>query len=148
MIGDHHGQTAGRATLLVRAMDGILGTHRTRMAADRSRAEVALLARAMTYKFGVLGLQIGGAKAGLRAPGSGIDRAEYFRRYLEEIRALVRTRTFTTGADLGTDEVDFRPLREAGYRNHGGGECGPVTVRSRAREHPRASPSMQRSLSR
>jgi hypothetical protein len=27
MIGDHHGQSAGRATLLVRAADGILGTH-------------------------------------------------------------------------------------------------------------------------
>jgi hypothetical protein len=27
MIGDHHGRTAGRATLLVRAVDGILGTH-------------------------------------------------------------------------------------------------------------------------
>jgi hypothetical protein len=27
MIGDHHGRTAGRATLLVRAADGILGTH-------------------------------------------------------------------------------------------------------------------------
>jgi hypothetical protein len=27
MIGDHHGRTAARATLLVRAMDGILGTH-------------------------------------------------------------------------------------------------------------------------
>jgi DNA-binding XRE family transcriptional regulator len=29
MIGDHHGRTAGRATLLVRATDEILGTHRT-----------------------------------------------------------------------------------------------------------------------
>ena len=28
MTGDHHGQTAGTATLLVRAVDGILGTHR------------------------------------------------------------------------------------------------------------------------
>jgi hypothetical protein len=27
MIGDHHGRTAGRATLLVTAVDGILGTH-------------------------------------------------------------------------------------------------------------------------
>jgi hypothetical protein len=27
MIGDHHGLAAGRATLLVRAVDGILGTH-------------------------------------------------------------------------------------------------------------------------
>ena len=28
MIGDHHGRSAGRATLLVRAVDAILGTHR------------------------------------------------------------------------------------------------------------------------
>ena len=27
MTGDHHGGTAGRATLLARAMDEILGTH-------------------------------------------------------------------------------------------------------------------------
>ena len=27
MIGDHHCRAAGRATLLVRAMDGIFGTH-------------------------------------------------------------------------------------------------------------------------
>jgi hypothetical protein len=27
MIDDHHGRTTGRATLQVRAMDGILGTH-------------------------------------------------------------------------------------------------------------------------
>jgi hypothetical protein len=29
MIGDHHGRAAGRATLLVRAVDEILGTHTT-----------------------------------------------------------------------------------------------------------------------
>ena len=28
MTDDHHGRTAGRATLLVRAADEILGTHR------------------------------------------------------------------------------------------------------------------------
>jgi hypothetical protein len=27
MTGDHHGQGVGRATLLVRAVDAILGTH-------------------------------------------------------------------------------------------------------------------------
>jgi hypothetical protein len=27
MIGDHHGRSAGPATLLVRAVDAILGTH-------------------------------------------------------------------------------------------------------------------------
>ena len=29
MIGDHHGRSAGRATLLIRAVDAILGTYRT-----------------------------------------------------------------------------------------------------------------------
>jgi hypothetical protein len=28
MTGDHHARTAGRATMLVRAVDEILGTHR------------------------------------------------------------------------------------------------------------------------
>jgi hypothetical protein len=37
MIGDHHGRTAGRANSLVRAVDGILGTHRTRNALWRQR---------------------------------------------------------------------------------------------------------------
>jgi hypothetical protein len=31
MTGDHHGQTAGMATLLVRAVDEILGTHNARV---------------------------------------------------------------------------------------------------------------------
>jgi glutamate dehydrogenase/leucine dehydrogenase len=45
----------------------------TRLAADVGRAEVALLARAMTYKFAVLGQRVGGAKAGVRADPA--DRA-------------------------------------------------------------------------
>jgi len=32
MIGDHQGRTAGIATLLVRAVDHILGTHRISVA--------------------------------------------------------------------------------------------------------------------
>jgi glutamate dehydrogenase (NAD(P)+) len=87
----------------------------TRMAADVDRDEIALLARAMTYKFGVLGLQIAGAKAGLRLPAYATSRAEYLRRYLEEITPLVRRRAFTTGADLGTTEADFQPLRDATF---------------------------------
>jgi hypothetical protein len=31
MTGDHHGRTAGRATLLARALDEILGTHNRRL---------------------------------------------------------------------------------------------------------------------
>jgi len=35
MIGDHYGPTAGRATVLVRAVDAILGTHMRREVLDR-----------------------------------------------------------------------------------------------------------------
>jgi len=35
MIGDHHGRTAGGTTLLVRAVDAILGTHKLKEQGDR-----------------------------------------------------------------------------------------------------------------
>jgi hypothetical protein len=41
MTGDHHGRDAGQATLLVRAVDGILGTHNT-SASDASTYEYRL----------------------------------------------------------------------------------------------------------
>ena len=81
----------------------------TRLAPDVTEAEVALLARAMTYKFAVLGRRMGGAKAGVRATTR--ERADAMRRYCEEIRPLVERRVFLTGADLGTSEADFAPLR-------------------------------------
>jgi len=81
----------------------------TRLAPDLSEAEVALLARAMTYKYGVLGMRLGGAKAGVRATAD--TRDEAMRRYCDEIRPLVESRTFLTGSDLGTSEADFAPLR-------------------------------------
>jgi hypothetical protein len=43
MIGDHHGPTAGRATVLVRAVDVILGTHKVRRLAGRSRPTGAVV---------------------------------------------------------------------------------------------------------
>jgi len=41
MISDHHGRKAGRATLLVRDVDGILGTHRPRAGQPKRRAFTA-----------------------------------------------------------------------------------------------------------
>jgi glutamate dehydrogenase (NAD(P)+) len=83
----------------------------TRLAPDIDEAEVALLARAMTYKFGVLEVPYGGAKAGLRSGAA--DRADVLARYCEEIRTLVESRRFLTGPDLGTSETDFLSLRTA-----------------------------------
>ena len=85
----------------------------TRLAPDVSVAEVALLARAMTFKFAALGEQVGGAKAGLA--GDPADRAAktgLMARYCAEIRPLVDTGRFLTGPDMGTSEEDFAPLRE------------------------------------
>jgi glutamate dehydrogenase (NAD(P)+) len=85
----------------------------TRLAPDVSVAEVALLARAMTYKFAVLGDRVGGAKAGVR--GDPADRAgkdTLMARFCAEVRPLVDAGRFLTGPDMGTAEEDFAPLRE------------------------------------
>jgi glutamate dehydrogenase/leucine dehydrogenase len=85
----------------------------TRLAPDVTRGEVALLARAMTYKFAALGERIGGAKAGLVADSAnGAERAELMARYCAEIRPIADAGQFLTGPDMGTSEEDFAPLRE------------------------------------
>ena len=85
----------------------------TRLAPDVSVAEVALLARAMTYKFAALGDRVGGAKAGVR--GDPADRAgkdALMARFCAEVGPLVDAGRFLTGPDMGTAEEDFAPLRE------------------------------------
>ena len=84
----------------------------TRMAPDVTVAEVALLARAMTYKFAVLGARVGGAKAGLVGdPADHATRAGLMARYCAEIRPLADAGRFLTGPDMGTSEEDFALLR-------------------------------------
>jgi glutamate dehydrogenase/leucine dehydrogenase len=80
----------------------------TRLASDVSEKETQLLARAMTYKFGVLGIQMGGAKGTIRATPE--ERDDAVRRYVEEILPLVNARTFLTATDLGTYPEDFTAL--------------------------------------
>ena len=89
----------------------------TRMAPDVTEGEVALLARAMTYKFAVLGIEMGGAKAAICADPADPDRAEMLKRYCDEIHPLVATRRFLTGPDMGTHEEDFAFLRDVQPRN-------------------------------
>jgi glutamate dehydrogenase (NAD(P)+) len=84
----------------------------TRLAPDVTAAEVAMLARAMTYKFAALGADVGGAKAGVVGdPADRAGRAARMARYCEEIRPLVESGRFLTGPDMGTFEEDFAPLR-------------------------------------
>jgi len=85
----------------------------TRMAPDVSVAEVALLARAMTYKFAALGQQVGGAKAGVRGnPADHAGKAALMARFCAEIAPLADAGRLLTGPDMGTTEEDFAPLRE------------------------------------
>jgi glutamate dehydrogenase (NAD(P)+) len=85
----------------------------TRLAPDVSVAEVALLARAMTYKFAVLGQQVGGAKAGVRGnPADRAGKAALMARFCAEIAPLTDAGRLLTGPDMGTAEEDFAPLRE------------------------------------
>jgi glutamate dehydrogenase (NAD(P)+) len=85
----------------------------TRLAPDVSAAEVALLARAMTYKYAALGTQVGGAKAGVRGdPADAAGRARLMARFCAEVRPMTDAGRFLTGPDMGTAEEDFAPLRE------------------------------------
>jgi len=81
----------------------------TRMAEDVSVDELALLARAMTYKMATFEARIGGAKAGIR-PRLLDTRTETLERYVAEVRPLVESRRFLTGSDLGTRAADFAAL--------------------------------------
>jgi glutamate dehydrogenase/leucine dehydrogenase len=83
----------------------------TRMVEDVTVDELALLARAMTYKLAVFEGRIGGAKAGIR-PRLLDSRAQTLERYCDEVRPLVRAGTFLTGADLGTTTADFASLED------------------------------------
>ena len=80
----------------------------TRLAPDVTERETQLLARAMTYKFAVLEVNFGGAKAAVRA--SDADHDEAMRRYCDEVRPLVEARTFLTATDLGTRPEDISSL--------------------------------------
>jgi glutamate dehydrogenase (NAD(P)+) len=85
----------------------------TRLAPDVSAAEVALLARAMTYKFAALGAQTGGAKAGVRGdPADRAGKAVLMARFCAEIAPLTEAGRLLTGPDMGTTEEDFAPLRK------------------------------------
>ena len=75
----------------------------TRMIPDVTTDEVARLARAMTWKFAVAGLEYAGAKAGIRFAGG--DRAALLDAYFERLGELGDS--FLTGPDMGTHPDDF-----------------------------------------
>jgi len=115
-----------------------------RMLPDVTEAELRLLARAMTLKFGLLGLPQGGAKAGVRfdpeAPEP--DRLACLRRFALAIRPLLRSRCYLPSEDMGTDNRTIRrvlleigvPVRHRELRGHRSGYWTACGVFAAARE--------------
>jgi glutamate dehydrogenase (NAD(P)+) len=83
-----------------------------RMLPDVSLAEMARLARAMTYKYLMLDVRCGGAKAGVWYDPAKHDRRVVFDAFLTALRPFFEHRIYLPGADMGTSEEDFQPLRE------------------------------------
>jgi len=84
-----------------------------RMLADLSPGEIARMARAMTHKNMLLGLRCGGAKAGIWFDPAKQDRDAVLRAFLSAVRPLFEQLLYLPGADMGTYDSDFLPLRNA-----------------------------------
>jgi glutamate dehydrogenase/leucine dehydrogenase len=79
-----------------------------RMLPDITTEEILQLARAMTYKFGTLGVPIGGAKSGIWAdPGvRGEERKNLMRSFGRAVKPLIPA-GLAFGADIGTEAEDL-----------------------------------------
>lgn len=84
-----------------------------RMLPDVSLGEVALLARAMTYKFAWLDLNASGAKAGIWFDAASQDRQAVLRAFGEAAASLLQSRAYLCGVDMGTSFEDIEVIRAA-----------------------------------
>ncbi len=110
---DIHIVTRGSEITGYLVIDSTVGGHSCgglRMLPDIDREEMSGLARAMTLKYGFLGLPQGGAKAGVCGdPASPRSvRWRQLKDFAGAIAPLLRNRTYVPGNDMGTDNGDIR----------------------------------------
>ena len=84
-----------------------------RMLPDVSLGEIALLARAMSYKFAWLDLKVAGAKAGIWFDPQRQDREAVLEAFGEAAAPLLQTRAYMCGVDMGTSYEDMEVIRGA-----------------------------------
>ena len=89
-----------------------------RMLPDLSVEEMIRLARAMTHKYLMLEFPAGGAKAGIWYDPATQDRQAVLDAFLQVLQPLYEKRTYYPGADMGTSDDDFLPLRNAAGKRH------------------------------
>jgi len=92
-----------------------------RMLPDLSLMEMVRLARAMTYKYLMLEVHCGGAKAGVWYDPAIHDRQKVWSTFLTALRPFIERRMYLPGTDMGTTEEDFQSLHEEGARQRSGG---------------------------
>lgn len=80
-----------------------------RIAADLSPDLLAKMARAMTLKYGFVGLPVGGAKAGITADSEMPQdkKRQLLKSFGQAIKPFLQTKTYTPGSDLGTTDDDI-----------------------------------------
>lgn len=107
--GEHLGFVAIDCTFGGRARGGL------RLVADLDEVEVRDAARAMTLKYGFLGLPQGGAKAGVRGdPDAPLEaRRSRLLAFGRVIEPMLRQQVYTPDADLGTTAADIRWMVDA-----------------------------------
>jgi glutamate dehydrogenase (NAD(P)+) len=120
-----------------------------RLLPDIDEMEMRNLARAMTLKYGFLGLPQGGAKAGvLQDPEAPLEeRRKSLMEFGKAIAPLLRNRIFVPGMDMGTDVDDIRfmlkgvgvPIKYRELRNNDSGYYTAVSVLACAKQAVRHS---------
>ena len=86
-----------------------------RLMPDVTPHELELLARAMTLKYGFLGLPQGGAKAGVIGDPEATpdERAALLHRFAEAAAPLLRSRAYVPDSDMGTTGADIQRMLES-----------------------------------
>lgn len=110
-----------RAVLVIDTTAFGLSAGGIRMLPDLSLMEMVRLARAMTYKYLMLEVHCGGAKAGVWYNPAIQDRQAVWNAFLTSLRPFVEQRMYLPGTDMGTTEEDFQSLHKEGARQRSGG---------------------------
>jgi len=110
-----------RAVLVIDTTAFSVSAGGIRMLPDLSLSEMVRLARAMTYKYLMLEVHCGGAKAGVWYDQTIQDRNAVWSAFLHALRPFVEKRLYLPGTDMGTTEEDFQPLYTEGTRPRSGG---------------------------
>jgi len=109
-----------RAVLVIDTTAFGLSAGGIRMLPDLSLVEMVRLARAMTYKYLMLEVHCGGAKAGVWYDPTTQDRQAVWNAFLTSLRPFIEQRVYLPGTDMGTTEEDFQSLHKDGARQRSG----------------------------